>query len=115
MNSALVGLWAFHRNEHPTEEEIILQILPDGRLAQFYKQHPDLTRHISMTLHATAEIEDTLRIRTTADGPGYLTTMHRDGPNLVIELNDHKTVARPLAAAEVPAWHAEALARAVWR
>lgn len=115
MNSALVGLWAFHHNERPTEEEIVLQVFPDGRLAQFYKQHPSLTRRVVMTLHTTPEGGDTYRVRTTADAPGYLITMRRDGPNLVIENNGHTFVARPLATADIPAWHAETLARAVWR
>jgi hypothetical protein len=114
MNPDLVGLWTF-QTEPTAPEGIILQVFPDGRVAQFYKQHPSLTRRVAMTLHATPECGDTYRARTTADAPGYLVTLRRAGPNLVTELNGRITVAHPLATAENPAWHAETLARAVWR
>jgi hypothetical protein len=51
-----------------------------------------------MTLHATAEGGDTCRARTTADAPGYLITLRRDGPNLVIQLDGNPTIARPFPA-----------------
>jgi len=114
MNPDLVGLWTF-QTEHTAPDGIILQVFPDGRLAQFFKQHPSFTRRVAMTLQATPEGGDTYRARTTAEASGYLITLRRDGPNLVSENNGHTFVARPLAAADIPPWHAETLARAVWR
>lgn len=114
MNPNLVGLWAFE-SERMAPEEVIMQIFPDGRLAQFYKQHPSLTRYVTMTLHATSEGDDIFRVRTTTDAPGYLITLRRDGPNLLGENKGGTFVARPLATTEIPPWHAETLARAVWR
>jgi hypothetical protein len=112
ISEELAGNWTTGHLDNG--EEQFLRISTDGRLAQFYKQHPGLDRHIGATMHANSEGGHTFRIRVKPDTEGYLLEMYRDDAKLVIVNRDQTTVWHPVAATAVPLWWEEAQSRLVW-
>ncbi len=94
MDTHLVGLWAFSKNAESTDEWF-LEVFPDGRLAQFYKQHPAMERYVAMTMRGVHLGEDRFQIKTKQDVDGYPIAMKRDGANLVIINKGVRFVCRP--------------------
>jgi hypothetical protein len=117
INETLQGIWTFRRAREGAEEDLFMEILADGRIVQFYKQHPSLAKYIAMTMRACAETgaENAFRIKTSADAAGYLITMRRDGAYLAIVNRSETFVCRPVSENELPTWYGEVRREAVWR
>lgn len=114
MDERLQGVWIFP-GASGEGGEIILQIFPDNRLAQFYKQHSSLAKHVCMTMRATPEAAGTFRVKVTPEAEGYLIDMRREGDNLVIMNKGGEFIYRRLSEYEMPPWMDEVRSQAVWR
>jgi hypothetical protein len=114
MDEKLQGVWSFRRAGEAREEEIV-EIYHDGRIAQFYKQHPSIDAYINMTMRASLEADDVFRVKTEPDAEGYLIAIRRENATLVIVNQGQHIVCRRLAECDWPTWFEEARAKAVWR
>lgn len=114
MNPAFVGTWSFPVTR-PFAQELLFTLYADGRAVQFFRQAETLNCRVASTMRLHLEGEGKYRVRTEPSTLGYVVTITREKEFLVVQNGDHRVLCSPVAHDQLPDWHAEAAARAVWR
>lgn len=113
MNEALVGTWAFRPNQDSTGE-VLFEIFAVGRMIQPFRQHVSLPKYLPGKMLCSLEGPDTYRIKTKPDADGYLVTMRREGPALIIVNRGLTFVCRRIPDDEIPDWFTEVGNSVAW-